>query len=874
MVSVPRIDQRQTASMTLAVPAASDELSRLSALQRTGVLDTAPEPRFDAIVAAVKALLDVPIALVSLIDRDRQWFKARDGVDLKETPIDTSVCALAIRQSRLFVIHDLSNDPRTCQMSLVTGDAHLRYYAGFPIVTNDGVAIGSVCAIDTKPRLDELTPAQNIAMEALARQAAIEIERNAAGVTEGDAAMPFSVGSWGWDLEAGRLTLDARLARMMGIDPAEAALGLQGERAIEHIHPEDRARLRQAIEDTVAARAPYSCEYRMRLADGRFTWVLAQGRVIRTPDGRPRYFPGAIFDIDARRRQEMRLSALVELNDRLREPGDAADLAQAASKILGRTLDVARAGYGRIDPVAETIDMGPHWCSKGVAPLPPLLHFRDYGSFIDDLKRGETVTLDDVARDPRTADHAAAIHALGVHALVNMPIVEDGKFVALLVVNDDEPRAWSDTEVAFIKEVADRTRNAVERRRTETELGQLNASLEAEVEARTRDLMIAEENLRQSAKMEAVGQLTGGLAHDLNNLLTGVSGAVEMMGLRIAQGRTDTLGRYLGIASESVTRAAALTHRLLAFSRRQTLDPKPTDGNRLIDGISDLLCRTVGPAHPVRLELADDCWPILVDSNQLENALLNLCINARDAMPDGGPIRIESRNRSIDAATAVAQQMLAGDYLAICVSDSGIGMSHEVRRRAFDPFYTTKPLGVGTGLGLSMVYGFVRQSGGQVWIESAEGQGTSVTLYLPRTDVEPVDEASVERQQPMPTSARTILVVDDEAAVRTLMAEAMGDQGHRVLTASDGAEALELLDAYGNTIDLVLTDVGLTGGMNGRQVAEAALRKRPGLKVVFVTGYAEQAVLGAEQLPENMALVTKPFALDALTSRVSSLLGG
>ncbi|MFD1788772.1 GAF domain-containing protein [Sphingomonas floccifaciens] len=857
--------------MTVAVPAASDELSRLSALQRTGILDTAPEPRFDAIVAAVKALLDVPIALISLIDRDRQWFKARDGVELSETPIDTSVCALAIRQSRLFVIHDLSNDPRTRDMSLVTGDAHLRYYAGFPIVTNDGVAVGSVCAIDTKPRLDELLPAQVIALEALARQAAIEIERNAAGIADSDAAMPFSVGSWGWDLESGRLTLDARLARMLGIDVGEAALGLTGDRAVDYIHPDDRAAMRRAIEDTVAARAPYSCEYRMRLADGRYIWVLAQGRVIRRPDGRPRYFPGAIFDIDARRRQEMRLSALIELNDRLREPGDAADLAQAASEILGQTLEVARAGYGQIDPVAETIDMGPHWCSKGAAPLPPLLHFRDYGSFIDDLKQGDVVEIADVARDPRTADHADAIKALDVHALVNLPILEDGRFVALLVVNDNMARDWSEAEIAFIKEVADRTRNAVERRRTETALAQLNASLEAEVEARTRDLMIAEENLRQSAKMEAVGQLTGGLAHDLNNLLTGVSGAVEMMGLRIAQGRTDALDRYLGIASESVTRAAALTHRLLAFSRRQTLDPKPTDGNRLIEGLSDLLTRTVGPGHPIELQLLEGGWPILVDPNQLENALLNLCINARDAMPDGGAIRIECRNRTIDAATASARHMQVGDYLAISVSDTGIGMSEEVRRRAFDPFYTTKPLGVGTGLGLSMVYGFVRQSGGQVWIDSEAGKGTCVSLYLPRTTATPVADISSERERPVPTSAHTILVVDDEASVRTLMAEAMTDQGHRVLTASDGASALRLLDGE-DAIDLVLTDVGLTGGMNGRQVAEAALRQRPALKVVFVTGYAEQAVLGSEQLPGNMTLVTKPFALDTLTSRVSALL--
>ncbi|KQN26910.1 diguanylate cyclase [Sphingomonas sp. Leaf33] len=684
--------------------------------------------------------------------------------------------------------------------------------------------------------------------------------------------MPFSVGSWGWDLESGRVTLDGRLARMMGVAVAEAADGLPGDRVIEHVHPDDRAHIRSAMDNAVAGRAPYSCEYRLRVADGRYVWVLAQGRVNRTPDGRPRYFPGAIFDIDARRRQEMRLTALVELNDRLRDPGDAADLAQAASDILGRTLGVARAGYGRIDPVAETIDMGPHWCAKGADPLPPLLYFRDYGTFIDDLKRGDVVEIGDVRADPRTADHADAIVALGVQALINLPIVEDGSFVALLVVNDDVPRAWSEGEIAFVKEVAQRTRHAVERRRTETELAQLNASLEAEVEARTRDLMIAEENLRQSAKMEAVGQLTGGLAHDLNNLLTGVSGAIEMMGVRIGQGRVDALPRYVDIANESVTRAAALTHRLLAFSRRQTLDPKPTDGNALIDGIADLLRRTVGPSHPVDLDLQADGWPILVDSNQLENALLNLCINARDAMPGGGTMRIESRNRTVDERTARARQMRAGDYLAISVADTGIGMSDEVRRRAFDPFYTTKPLGVGTGLGLSMVYGFVRQSGGQIRIESREGEGTCVYLYLPRSVVIPSAEVPGERPQAMAASARTILVVDDEQAVRTLMAEALTDRGHRVLTAQNGAEALAVLDRDGDAIDLVLTDVGLTGGMNGRQVADAALRDRPALKIVFVTGYAEQAVIGSEQLPDNMALVTKPFALDTLTARVAAML--
>ncbi|MES2337540.1 MAG: GAF domain-containing protein [Pseudomonadota bacterium] len=860
----------------IAANAARDELLRLATLERTGILDTPAEPRFDAIVAAVRALLDVPIALVSLVDRDRQWFKASAGVDMCETAIDTSVCALAIRQPNLFVIHDLASDPRTAQMSLVTGDAALRFYAGFPIVTGDGVAIGSVCAIDTQPRPRGVQPEQAIALEALARQAAVEIERGTPGGTSLEGALPFSVGSWDWDIVNDRMTADARYARLLGVDAERASRGVTLEQFLTVVHRDDVDRVRHAIAETVAGRASYACEYRIRRADGSSRWVMAQGRLVRGLDGAPRHFPGAVFDIDARRSQELRLAALVELNDRLRDISEPEDLAFAASEILGRTLDVARVCYGRIDPQSETIEIGRNWTEKGAGPLPSLLHFREYGTFIDDLKRGETVTIGDVAVDPRTAAHADAIRALDVTALVNLPIMEDGRLVAMLVVNDNAPRSWSEEELAFVGEVAQRTRHAVERRRIETELAQLNAQLEAQVEARTTELMVAEENLRQSAKMEAVGQLTGGLAHDFNNLLTGVSGAIEMIRLRVTQGRTGELDRYTAIASEAVTRAAALTHRLLAFSRRQTLDPKPTDANRLVSDMVEMIRRTVGPMHPVDAALDDALWTILVDPNQLENALLNLCINARDAMPDGGPIVLETANHRFDLTDARARRLVPGDYVSLCVTDTGTGMSEDVKARAFDPFYTTKPLGEGTGLGLSMIYGFVRQSGGQVRIDTEVGRGTTMCLYLPRHIGDPaIDPREDQVAGILPigdAQRRSILVVDDEPAVRQLVAEALGDLGHRVVEAGDGAGALLALDALGSDIDLLVTDVGLPGGMNGRQVADAALARLPELKVVFITGYAEQAVIGGRQLGPNMALLTKPFALDILAARVRSLL--
>ena len=852
-----------------------EELLRLTALARTQILDTPAEPRFDAIVAAVKTLLDVPIALISLVDQDRQWFKAAVGVDVCETPLETSVCALAIRQDNLFVIHDLTSDPRTAAMSMVVGDPNIRFYAGHPIVTGDGVAVGSVCAIDTKPRLSGVLPEQAIALEALARQAAIEIERSSRGQVPLDGAMPFSIGGWDWDIVRNRLTADARLARQLGVKPETMADGVGIDFFLSRVHPDDVDRVRAAMTATIEGRAAYSCEYRLAIAGGVRRWVLAQGRVVRAADGRPLHFPGAMFDIDARRTQELRLAALLELNDRLRDGSDPEELATASSEILGRTLEVARVGYGRIDPVGETIEIGRNSLTKGAPQLPSMLRFRDFGTFIDDLKSGETVVIADVGADVRTADHADAIRALGIHSLVNMPILEDGALVALLIVNDDRIRHWTIEEIQFIGEVAQRTRHAVERRRIETELALLNTRLEAQVEARTAQLMVAEESLRQSAKMEAVGQLTGGLAHDFNNLLTGISGAIEMLKLRVAQGRTGELDRYTAIASEAVTRAAALTHRLLAFSRRQTLDPKPTDANRLLDGLIDLTRRTVGPAHPVETRFDADLWTILVDPNQLENAVLNLCINARDAMPDGGTIAVATSNRHMSGPAARERHLVPGDYVELCVADTGTGMSAEVKARAFDPFYTTKPQGAGTGLGLSMIYGFVRQSGGQVWIDTEAGRGTTMCLYLPRHrghDVPTDDTPSAIGDRRERTSRRSILIVDDDASVRALVAEAVADLGHRVLTASDGSDAIRVMEAADASIDLLVTDVGLPGGMNGRQVADAALERIPTLKILFITGYAEQTVIGGRQLAANMALMTKPFALDALADRVSSLL--
>ena len=382
-----------------------------------------------------------------------------------------------------------------------------------------------------------------------------------------------------------------------------------------------------------------------------------------------------------------------------------------------------------------------------------------------------------------------------------------------------------------------------------------------------------EEQLRQAQKMEAVGQLTGGLAHDFNNLLQGITGSVDRAQHRIQQGRAAEADRFLNAALESANRAASLTHRLLAFSRRQALDPRPIDANRLIAGMADLINRTMGPNIVVEVVGAAGLWLVRADAPQLESALLNLSINARDAMPDGGNLTIETANKWLDERAAKEREIPAGQYVSICVTDTGVGMAPEVVARAFDPFYTTKPTGQGTGLGLSMVYGFVRQSGGQVRIYTEVGKGTTMCLYLPRYLGAPEDEISPAVEVPDRGFGETVLIVDDEATVRMLVTEVLTENAYRVLEAHDGTSAMRIIDA-GQQIDLLITDVGLPGNMNGRQIADAARPKLPALKVLFITGYAENAAIGNGHLESGMEILTKPFPMTTLAHKVRHMLEG
>ena len=387
------------------------------------------------------------------------------------------------------------------------------------------------------------------------------------------------------------------------------------------------------------------------------------------------------------------------------------------------------------------------------------------------------------------------------------------------------------------------------------------------------ELLAAQEALRQSQKMESVGQLTGGIAHDFNNLLGGMTGSLELIKRRCAKGEYQDIERYVSVGLDAAQRATALTKRLLAFSRRQALEPKVLDTPRVISGMEDLIRRTIGVQIELEVVPGVESWKVKADAGQLENALLNLCINARDAMPDGGKLIIETANRRFDDRSSKVIDIEPGQYVSLSVSDNGVGMPPEVAAHAFDPFFTTKPIGEGTGLGLSMIYGFAKQSGGHARIYSETGKGTTVCIYLPRyigADV----ESTVTPESPPPDvrgQGQVILIVDDEASVRLFVCEILTDLGYKVLEARDGTEAQRIVQSD-KRIDLLISDVGLPGGMNGKQVADVARSVRPNLQVLFITGYAENAVLSHGHLEAGMHVMTKPFEVNAFASRVKSLL--
>ena len=591
----------------------------------------------------------------------------------------------------------------------------------------------------------------------------------------------------------------------------------------EYIPPEEQPRVEAAIAEAIRTRSVFSLEHRVRLADGGVGWTQSRAVPLFGQSGEITEWFGAANDVTARREAE---DALRRLNETLEQ--EVTDRTAERNRLWDSSPDLLlvvdfQGVFRRVNPAWTTL--------LGYRPAELVNHHVN-----------EFVLPEDKSITTEAYETAARGGSLKI----------------------ENRYQHKDGSTRWISWVA-------------VPVGDLTYATGRDVtgeKAAARELADTQEALRQSQKMEAVGQLTGGLAHDFNNLLTGVTGSLELMQTRIAQGRIKDVDRYVNAAQGAANRAAALTHRLLAFSRRQTLDPKPTDVNRLVGGMEELIRRTVGPSITVEPTVgAAGLWSTLVDPGQLENALLNLCINARDAMPNGGRLTIETANRWLDERTARERDLLPGQYVSLCVSDTGTGMPPEVIAKAFDPFFTTKPIGQGTGLGLSMIYGFAKQSGGQVRIYSEVGQGAMVCIYLPRHlgKAETADLVPELADAPRAEEGQTVLVVDDEPTVRMLVTEVLEDLGYRAIEAADGVAGLQVLQSDVR-IDLLVTDVGLPGGMNGRQVADAARVVRPDLKVLFITGYAENAVLSHGHLDPGMHVLTKPFAMEVLASRIKALI--
>ena len=578
-----------------------------------------------------------------------------------------------------------------------------------------------------------------------------------------------------------------------------------------------------------------------------------------------------------------RLDVLAKFGELALKTDKLDDILHEACRLVGEAFgtDLAKVMEVQDDGVTLLVRAGVGWPDGIVGKMTVKAERGSSEGFA--LSTGEPAISTDIDAETRFT-YSDFIRAAGVKAMVNVIIIgpEDERPYGILQVDSRSPRQFSDRDTKFLRGYANLLAASVDRLRGAERLRRTNETLEERVVQRTNALKLeqteraaAEEKLRQSQKMEAVGQLTGGLAHDFNNLLTGIIGSLAFIQKRAAEGRFGDIERYVAAAQGAGTRAAALTHRLLAFSRRQTLDPKPTNIADLVNDMEDLIRRTVGPSVAIEVVGAEGFWIAMVDRNQLENALLNLCINARDAMPDGGRLTITTTNERMSEKVARERDLPLGDYLSLCVSDTGTGMTSEVIERAFDPFFTTKPTGMGTGLGLSMTYGFARQSEGQARIYSELGRGTTVCLYLPRHHGAGANASAPKASVPLPADqakqAETVLVVDDEEVVRMLVVEVLEELGYTAVEAGDGATALKTLRST-RRIDLLITDVGLPGGMNGRQLADEARTLRSGLKILFITGYAESAVFGRAPFEPDMQVLVKPFATNVLADRICTMI--
>ncbi|MFQ8433544.1 ATP-binding protein [Amaricoccus sp. W119] len=691
-----------------------------------------------------------------------------------------------------------------------------------------------------------------------------------------------SIGVWDWDLTTDLVTADARFASLYGVDPDRAAAGAPIAEFFAGIHPDDLPRVSAEIERAIRDATPFFSEYRLAGADGSVRWVSAQGRCVYDDTGRCVRLPGVSFDVtrrvmavEALTRAKEERDFVLDLVKRQRESLDADGILRMTSHALGERLGVSRVGfYRRVG--ATHLRHGANWVDGTLPPLTGLATLSAFGARAERLRMaGQSVIFGDsrVESDGDLLPFAES----GVLAGICVPLMARGQWAAGIFLHQGEPRVWTQREIHLAKEVAEFTWIAVERAEALLRLSQrvdqqsvALAEASTEIAAEMTRRAEAEGQLRQLQKMDAVGQLTGGVAHDFNNMLAIIMSGINLARRRLDRGEQD-VGRFLDGALEGANRAATLTQRLLAFARQQPLAPEAVDLNRLVSGLAELLTRSLGETIQLETVLGAGGWKARVDPNELENALINLAVNARDAMPEGGRLTIETCNAHIDDDYARSAEIAAGQYVQIAITDTGVGMAPDVLERAFDPFFTTKSAGKGTGLGLSQAYGFARQSGGHIRAYSEVGHGTTFRLYLPR--FWGAETPAVRRAATAVTGAQpgeTILVVEDEENLRRHSVDALRELGYEVLQAASGAEPLALI-ASGAPVTLLFTDIVMPG-MTGRELADRALAISPRLRVLYTTGYTRNAIVHNGVLDPGTHFLPKPFGLDQLAAKVREAL--
>jgi PAS domain S-box-containing protein len=992
----------------MEAPPAADEAARLDALSQYKILDTAPEQAFDDLTLLAAQICQTSIALISLVDAQRLWFKSRVGWEAAEMPRDAGFCSDAILQSDLFIVRNALKDERFATKPPVVSDLHVRFYAGAPLVTAEGHRLGTLCVLDQRPR--KLSPKQEGVLRTLARQVMTQLELRRSSIylarVNKELGREIAVRQQAEE----RIAFQASLLDQ--VHNAVVAAGLDGKiiywnKAAQNLYrwaanevigksifevtvPQDSRGLARDMFQEMMRKGFWEGEFIVRRKDKSTFPVHLVNTVITDAEGHASGFVGISVDITERKRAEDALHQKTSLVRLLQLVAVAANAAKTVDEAMQVSIDHVCAYTGW--PVGHAYRLvegsASELSSTGIWHLDDARQFETFRRVTEDarvtstvglpgraLMTGKPVWIADVTRDPNVK-RAKLAEDIGVKAGFAFPVLVGTEVVAVLEFFSAEALAPNEPLLEVMAHIGTQLGRVVERERARETLrrreehfrslienasdiitilgagGQIRYEspsverllgyqpeelinknilefvhpddlpkvipiftegfrnpdttrsvefrfrhkdeswcvLEAICKALVDDSGVAglvvnsrdiserrqlEEQLRQSQKMEAVGRLAGGVAHDFNNLLTAISGYSELMLRRLRHG--DPLRHNAEEINKAGTRAASLTSQLLAFSRKQVMQPKVLDLNMIVADMDKMLRRLIGENIELVTILDPQLWSVKADPGQIQQVILNLAVNARDAMPEVGRLTVETSNVELDEENARWQHVgvRPGRYAMLAVNDTGVGMDSQTRERVFEPFFTTKEVGKGTGLGLSTVYGIIKQSGGYIWVFSEPEKGTTFKIYLPCIE-EGADAAAPQASatEEMPHGMETVLLVEDEPLVRSLAARVLREQGYTVLEAANGEDALRVAHEHAaQEIHLLLTDVVMPR-MSGREVAEHLVRIRPRMLVLYTSGYTENSIVHHGVMDDGVAFLQKPFKPDALARKVREVLDG